>query len=79
MHGKVELVAVTFPDSISLPRAGEILTVFLGRQPTEQDSLHITWTDGRDQVRLVKGRNRPATAVVSPVPKRSTGPGCPAK
>lgn len=78
MHGKVELLVVAFPDSLSLPQAGALLTAQLRRRPVLSDSLAIEWADGRDRVRLVKGRGQPARATIQPDPRRVHMIVCPA-
>lgn len=79
MHGTVEMVAVGFPDSLSLAQAGEIMSRRLGRRPIVSDSLHLEWSDGASKVRMVKGRGRPVGMVISVIPPPSTGPGCPVR
>lgn len=78
MHGKAELLVVTFHDSLSLPQAGALLTAQLRRRPVRSDSLAIEWMDGRDLVRLVKGRGQPARATIRPDPRRVPVIACPA-
>ena len=70
MNGAVELIAITFQDSVSLAHATELLNTLLRRAPVLQDDRQVEWTDGRDRVRLVKGRGRPASATIRPDPRR---------
>lgn len=77
MHGAVDLIVITFQDSVSLTHATELLSSLLRRAPVLQDDRQVEWTDERDRVRLVRGRGRPARATIQPDPRRLRLVTCP--